>query len=335
MDKFVRQCNGTEVHFLIGSGVSCSAGLPSISEITETLTNGGEDQPANAEVAFLRLLGTEVDSVFARMFEDTRLANYEDLFYVASQIGADFWEYENPATMDFVERILKDERFVRVAADEDPDSSTDADVGWLANHSVRFIQTGVQRILEQGSEIADRSALGLFADAAEDPWTGSIDIFSLNHDTVLEQLFFERQIPFEDGLSVREGDLSFWCLPSLDKSLAKVQLLKLHGSVDWWQFGRLVGKARANPYNPYYLRDRHGHRIEPPGEGPVILIGTFNKMLKQAGEGIFLDLLGLYSRRLREASRLVIAGYGFGDKGINSVLGAWLEDRRGKAFSRR
>lgn len=331
MDGFERRSSGPRVHFLIGSGVACAANVLSTKEMTDKLLGSTGEGEANApQVRFLGLLKSEVDSIFLNMFGDTRLTNYEDLYYVASQIGVDFWEYENPAIVDFVERVVKDEAFVQLAAKEYPDDRLVGNVGWLANDTVTFIQRQVQRLLEEGSAKAELEPLGSLLAAAKDPLVGSVDIFSLNHDLLLERLFREAMIPFDDGLAVHDGDLSFWSLEEMEQSRSKIQLVKLHGSIDWWQFGTRVGKAEPGPYNPHHLKD-HAGREFPPGEGPVILIGTFNKMLKQASEGIFLDLLGLYSRRLHDARHLVIAGYGFGDKGINSVLATWLDDRRGQA----
>jgi hypothetical protein len=56
----------------------------------------------------------------------------------------------------------------------------------------------------------------------------------------------------------------------------------------------------------------------------MILSGAFNKVLAQARGDSFLDLLCLFRARLRRAGHLVLSGYGFGDKGINSVILEWL-----------
>jgi len=61
--------------FLLGSGVSRPAEFPSVEELTKTIFCGH---------TFLRDLGTRFDSYYQQAFG--RGANYEDLFYVASQL---------------------------------------------------------------------------------------------------------------------------------------------------------------------------------------------------------------------------------------------------------
>jgi hypothetical protein len=55
----------------------------------------------------------------------------------------------------------------------------------------------------------------------------------------------------------------------------------------------------------------------------MLLAGTFNKMLQYTA-GIYADLgFQMYSA-LRETEVLILCGYGFADKGINTRLVEWL-----------
>ena len=59
---------------------------------------------------------------------------------------------------------------------------------------------------------------------------------------------------------------------------------------------------------------------------PLVLIGTFNKILKYT-EGIFLDLYHQFYLSLSNSEYLIISGYSFGDKGINYRIFEWLSNR--------
>jgi hypothetical protein len=58
---------------------------------------------------------------------------------------------------------------------------------------------------------------------------------------------------------------------------------------------------------------------------PVMLLGTTNKLLEYT-MGIFDDLHCLYCRELRKCDRLVVCGYSFGDKAINTQVVEWLHE---------
>jgi hypothetical protein len=55
----------------------------------------------------------------------------------------------------------------------------------------------------------------------------------------------------------------------------------------------------------------------------MFLAGTFNKILEY-GNGIYAELHHQFYRSLRDTTRLVVCGYGFGDKVINSRIVEWL-----------
>ena len=64
---------------------------------------------------------------------------------------------------------------------------------------------------------------------------------------------------------------------------------------------------------------------------PVLLIGTFNKVSEYT-RGMFRHIHHRFRTMLREVEQLVICGYGFGDKGINSEIVGWYYAKRGRRF---
>ena len=62
---------------------------------------------------------------------------------------------------------------------------------------------------------------------------------------------------------------------------------------------------------------------------PELLIGTFNKMWGYL-LGIFEESFYIFKKSLDKSDTLIISGYGFGDKGINTKLHNWLKSKQSK-----
>jgi len=133
-----------------------------------------------------------------------------------------------------------------------------------------------------------------------------------------------------DGFSVGERGFRWWNPSVFDDPAARVRLFKLHGSLNWW-----LASGRSDP--PWLFAPEfavHANSPALPAElgsplGPVLLVGRFNKMVKQT-HGVFLELLARFQQGLRRTNTLVVVGYGFGDPPINLLVMEWLasEGRR-------
>jgi hypothetical protein len=129
-----------KLSFLLGSGVSLPAGMPSVSQITEKVMSGTGvmrhtdanyyfDQPLYAYagfpdeyiprvVAFLRRLSVEVKQYYSSDHE--RVVNYEELFYAATQIhDSEVGEHDNPIVQAFVDKIMPDIKPLLVGQDNE------------------------------------------------------------------------------------------------------------------------------------------------------------------------------------------------------------------------
>ena len=157
----------------------------------------------------------------------------------------------------------------------------------------------------------------------------AVHIFTLNHDILLERFLKKCGIPFLDGFGDPDNDVRYWS-PGFVSSLAKgVAIYHLHGSVDWyrlcpingtWEDERYGIPVKEDPWHTYAL---DGKRQWPVEGRSGFLIGTFNKILQYTDE-IYIDLHCRFSEVLRKTRRVIICGYGFGDKAINSQLVRWL-----------
>lgn len=160
-------------------------------------------------------------------------------------------------------------------------------------------------------------------DAARDEELDGLDVFTLNHDTVLEETLRAEGIPFTDGFAEQQGSVCPWNFALLRGAAARIRVVKLHGSVDWCFYGQ-YGLARTVNRDMYHITLPDGSIDKNWGAGhPTMLCGTFNKMLEYL-RGPFFDLHLLFRKALGSVNLLVVSGYGFGDKGVNNRLWEWM-----------
>ena len=148
-------------------------------------------------------------------------------------------------------------------------------------------------------------------------------VATLNHDLLIEQTLNSVGLAYADGFSAREDGARVWNPEDLSDTGFEVSLLKLHGSVDWfrvrdggnWESERIAIGGRD-------LFDWSDHR-------PQLLLGTFNKLLSYPAAQ-FAWLHNQFRVELSRSSLLVVSGYSFGDKGINSYLLEWAYGGQGR-----
>ena len=330
--------------FLLGSGVSIPAGLPNVGEITKAVISGDglikrpagkppdEKEDGLRRVAFLKWIKGICDS----RYEEScgRTTNYEDIAYVAGQIADDIrWEYENPAIHPLVERATAERSGMFQGATL---SDKREQLAGLAISSEDYIRQVVIKMLSRTPTPDDLAYLKFFSAACRDPSVTGIDIFTLNHDTLLEN-FLRKELE-QDGIQVIDGLRTISCDGSRrwdhqvfdDPKIGPkaVKVFKLHGSVNWCEW-----ESRFGPRNCTDLTDRSGcfighYGLEVPRDGlrhgALILVGTFNKLLKYQN-GLFLELQHRFHRALEnpECRTLIVCGYGFSDKGVNTRIVEW------------
>lgn len=173
----------------------------------------------------------------------------------------------------------------------------------------------------------DTTYLNLFTDAARDKRVNALDVFSLNHDLLLEQYFSKNNISVIDGFTPLNNDLRYWQASLYEKDEPKLRLYKLHGSLDWCRVRNEDNPSYTQQIviatDPDYAKDKKGNHLTLLDERSF-LIGTFNKMLEYTAKDIFLQLFCIFRQHLHASSCLIVSGYSFSDKGINSVLINWL-----------
>jgi hypothetical protein len=311
--------------FLLGSGASLDAGMPSVAAITDKVLDGG-DAAFGSERVFHRTEAPpeherrEVERVLALLRDLGALEqrasgaepNYEQLSSLVGQLAdAMSGEYETALALPVREEL---ERRPYAAPS----------LGDLCELARGYIADTVCHLLSR--PLLDVTHLGAITTACRAlPRT---DIATLNHDLVLETALAHAGIEVADGFGAPECDLRPW---ADDWGGAPISLIKLHGSIDWWAYrfasrpwrGWLTTRLRAegDPFHPAHPE------VDFPFEGrPIFLTGTFDKILAYE-RWVFPDQHARFHDALRSADTVVVVGYGFGDKAVNSRLIAWMDRR--------
>ncbi len=334
------------IAFLLGSGVSIPAEMPSTRNITERVLSGegvmrhtdgnyyfGDplyahmgipDEYVPRVVIFLNRLKVEIDLYY--LYQAGRFTNYEDLYYVGSQIkDSKLEEYDNPAVQPFIDKILPEIRPLLVGKKNE--IRKEWQLHELAGEATHYIRDIVWHLFAKEPSRTDH--LDSLKDVCLDGQLSSIDIFTLNHDTVLERCLSQNGIQVTDGFGEPLNNVRYWDPDLFETGSSKVRLFKLHGSVNWFRFrprgGDWSNESIGIPldWDFWHTKTLQGQMQWPVDGRPMFLAGTFNKML-QYTSGIYTDLHYQFYRSLRHTQRLVVCGYGFADKGINTRIIEWI-----------
>ncbi len=138
-----------------------------------------------------------------------------------------------------------------------------------------------------------------------------LNIYSLNYDNAVERLCQQNGIPYTVGVT-ESGEVAF-------DTEAKVNLVKLHGSIDW---------VEIDSNRPLPLK---GFRLARPEEmdnrnqmlPPAIIFGQGNKL---TAEGPYLELLRRFGTGLEEHDNLLVVGYSFRDTHVNQYIAQWFNN---------
>ncbi|MCF3651718.1 SIR2 family protein [Synoicihabitans lomoniglobus] len=336
---------------LLGSGTSQPSGYPLTAEITDTLLsknwlfdrdqarapyplNGVEgNYPLEIEAVWglLRILRDHISQHLA--MHGNGEANYEDIYFLARQLLDGLkGEYDNPGLLPLMFELRTKVSIMM--------ENLNANYGF-DNPLKEPVQLGLGGLLGQGIDFIEECVAGQLA--PREPINGLqflnellatdtkrlLHVVSLNHDTLLEAHFAAHEVL--DGFVPISKDVAEFDPTSFDNGCsARVQLLKLHGSIDWFRYKSNSGddlalKVLSNDRDR--VKGRGGEALFPP-QNRLMLAGTTNKELAY-GSGVFLELMFQFHKRLKETELLIVSGYGFADKGINNRLWAWLDARQG------
>jgi len=340
------------VAFLLGSGASRPAGLPTTDDLTETILSGdgyarhpdgsyfkgqalyahnGEPDSHVPEISrFLRWLTCHASPYYDRALG--RMANYENLYYLVGQIYD-----EEVGNLDNL-LVFDAQRDIRLklceCAEHIAPMRRSLSISYVTSEILNYMASVVASKLD--GQVGPSEYLSFLQDALGVNTSAQLSVFTLNHDLLLERFLSSRNIPLIDGFGTPVNAVRYWN-PRLFSSTDKghVILLKLHGSIRWFRFrsdgqdwwDERIGLPETGDIQ--HTRGPDGQMQRAVDSRPLMLIGTFNKIPEYTGS-VFSDIFAEFRRRLVGVETLVVCGYGFGDKGINGQLIEWLYALRGR-----
>lgn len=253
--------------------------------------------------------------------QTAREIHYEDLFSLAEQAFRSESDYvPNLAVVEFLRRLRKETSLLHSGF---KGTAGGTGLSELAETACDFLHWVVHHKLFNNE--GPRSGLDSVTDTAKQ--VDELDIFTLNHDLLVEGQLRATDLDYEDGFADRNhGEFSvFSGWPECTRK--RVRLFKLHGSINWYPYD-FPGWARqyAIPDNdPSHCHDQNGRILKPVGGKAAFLSGTVVKE-QRYGIGLFGDLFSEFRRHLGRHKHLICCGYGFGDTGINNRIYQWVCD---------
>lgn len=142
-----------------------------------------------------------------------------------------------------------------------------------------------------------------------------INFFTLNYDLVFEKVFNSSDSrPLNNGFSN-----NIWDATSFDIQNAKINLFKIHGSLDWY---KKEDETLSMPDHNTAFND-----LDPTEISPHLILGYENKLFSVDP---FFSLLQEFIKKLDKAKLVVIIGYSFFDAYLNNILIKFLNSTDSK-----
>jgi SIR2-like domain len=322
-----------DIVFFFGAGVSVPSGLPTASGVTNALLSIDTDRKNAEQVAILKAMYELYEAHMSGqgMFQNgdeiastgpafkSAFATYEDIHLICSEIG--FWELgrsENPMVFSFLQSLAD---HLSTEEDRRPKSHKLFDLCQKGNMACDYIESKLVELLKR-PYIAGFEAIGELARQSN---VRGISIFTLNHDTLIEQYLSREGIMYSDGFGEVDGDLRWPDSGKYEDTANKVDIFKLHGAVDWYRFRREgkfeIGIATKDITSSLF--DSKGAKLAPMRDLPWFLTGKDKSAMYHYG--VLNNLFFRFAQTLKHSRRIVMSGYGWGDFTINSFIVGWLE----------
>lgn len=296
-------------NFLFGAGVSFAFKLPGTTQITNSIVSSSSGYIKE----FLNILGEEIKEFYRDDYNNH--LDYETLYCLSSQIHD--YESSDPVVSAFVQKISK--KF-----------NTSLKTKRLIDTTRETCEYITNKVVEMLSEIPDDILKFKLIHEIIDS-KSTLNIYTLNHDLILEKLFDSINVKYSDGFSLQNKyKMRYWNPSSYFVEEALVRIFKLHGSINWYRYiptDLSWYDEIAISECPNCAVDRNGKPYDPPPDHPEILIGTFNKIVRYT-RGIHFRMLSIFREEVEKVDNLIISGHSFRDKGINALLIDWLFNNR-------
>ena len=312
------------ITFLLGAGASIPAGYSSTECLTEKIlapegyfrhTVGKycpdavppeTDYTTPVVRRIIRWLFEQTQEYFQGR-KNPKKSNYEDIYYLASQLRDDATELENPAVLPLIRRLKCEMIFwseFKKYCEVPPQNLLDLDrsvfdqfCSEICSETCHYIEDIVANVLSHNEECCTKH-LGIIKAIHQADGLELKGIATLAHDTHVEKNLRRAGIKLADGCSspIPGDPLRIW--KNQFCPFDGIPFIKLHVSVDWTRLDlRELNKYKKLPTseievlepsslkNSMYLHDRDVN------DRPLLLIGTFNKPVEY-NRGLMLAVRG-------------------------------------------
>ena len=212
LERFLGIANSSSaLAFLIGAGCSRCAGLPLTNELTD------------------RVLGdTEIDCLSKGI-----LAAVKEKF--AGGVEANIEDYLS----EIVDMLAITERRAERGVEENTVAVGDASytteqLRRASSQIKRAIASAIEKKVSIATHQRFVASIHRPLRVGRQGLSRPVDYLVLNYDTIIEDSLAMARIPYADGLS--GGATAWWDTNAFDVDGVSARVIKLHGSIDWYQF---------------------------------------------------------------------------------------------------
>ncbi len=263
------------------------------------------DDPTDSVQRFLRYLKGLADATHAKRGQEP--ANYEDLFFLVKQMGdQERGESRNAALEPFLETVRSELHAFPV--NQRHLMGGLSFLAAMAELASVLIQSVVHHKL---ATKAKPRGLDLIVEIADQHLA---TVVTLNHDLLVERAFDDADISFDDGFGAPDGDVRWFEDEKLNPS-SKVRLLKLHGSINWYELIRKNDPEQrrrtvlALSGDVWHWKTAAGEKLQCFEGMPQFLTGVGNKIASY-NMGIYAEMMFRFHEALRSTNTIVMSGYG-------------------------
>ena len=284
--------------FLIGAGCSKCAGLPLTAELTSKSLASSKLSATTSEI--LSALKKQFDGSSEANIEDF-LSELVDLLAIAERRtsrGASKNKVEVDGKSYDVTQLKDASEQIKLAIAETIDQPVTIATHW------DFVRA-VHRPVRPGKPASAKP----------------VDYLVLNYDTLVEDALALEKLPYTDGL--QGGTTAWWDVQSFRGNGLSARVLKLHGSINWSEFGDDT------------LPRRISTKLQlPSGSERKVLIWPASTKYRETQRDPYAQLASITREVLRPQpgaqTVLVICGYRFGDSHINLEIDRGLRESAGQ-----
>ena len=267
--------------FLFGAGLSLSAGVPSIKEMTKK---------------FLENPFCQVSEVKRQNEFNFTKNHIETLVGLTSKYyGVEYPDLE--LLLSFISQ-MEDSSFKRLFMTAHPDAKEIASM-------INDVKLLINDYIRKECENIDRNANYLWPlTGMSDPVNG-LNIFTLNYDGVVETFCETNNLSYSDGFD------PYWNPQHFDGKIVKV--FKLHGSLFWFKTEK--GKVIKIPAKGLDITNLRYLSDESLSEMMI-----YPTLQKKKDTEIYLWIRSKFLSELKKARTCIVVGYSFRDKDIREVV---------------